>query len=90
MSCCCFDGDLNVIEILDGDAALVEVYDGELSEFVGVENSQVYSGPAEFTPSADAQTIHTAGLLVGEDIIIDPIPSNYGLITWNGSTIKVS
>lgn len=25
-----------------------------------------------------------------QNIVINPIPSNYGLITWNGSVITVS
>lgn len=49
-----------------------------------------YSGEYEFTPSSVAQTIPTANKTLEEDIIINPIPSNYGLITWNGSTLTVS
>ena len=49
-----------------------------------------YTGETDFTPSAEAQTIRTAGLIMDGDITIEPIPSNYGLITWNGSYIRVS
>ena len=49
-----------------------------------------YEGEYEFHPSAAAQTISTEGFLMTHDIVIDPIPSNYGLITWNGSTLMVS
>lgn len=49
-----------------------------------------YTGPTEFAPSQDYQTIDTHDKMMVEDIIIDPIPQNYGLITWNGSTITVS
>ena len=49
-----------------------------------------YTGETDFTPSAEAQTIRTAGLIMDSDIIVEPIPSNYGLITWNGSFIRVS
>lgn len=49
-----------------------------------------YEGEYEFHPSATAQTISTEGFLMTHDIVIDPIPSNYGLITWNGSTLMVS
>ena len=50
----------------------------------------VYEGEIEFTPSAEVQTISTSDKLLQSDITINPIPSNYGLITWNGSTIMVS
>lgn len=49
-----------------------------------------YHGPTTITPSAETQILNTAGLLVTEDLTINPIPSNYGLITWNGSTLTVS
>lgn len=49
-----------------------------------------YDGEYEFNPSSEAQTISTEGFFLSHDIIIDPIPPNYGLITWNGSTLTVS
>ena len=49
-----------------------------------------YDGPYDFTPGLEAQTVHTAGNYMKQDIVIEPIPNNYGLITWNGSTLTVS
>ena len=49
-----------------------------------------YSGSYEVTPSSEAQTLNTAGKLLSFDVVVNPIPSNYGLITWDGSTITVS
>ena len=49
-----------------------------------------YTGSYEVTPSEVAQTLPTAGAGMEQDIVVNPIPSNYGLITWNGSTITVS
>ena len=49
-----------------------------------------YQGQTEFIPSREQQTAPTAGTLVDTDIIIKPIPNNWGLITWNGSTLTVS
>ena len=49
-----------------------------------------YTGAYSVTPSADTQTLLTDGLRMTDNITINPIPSNYGLITWNGSTITVS
>ena len=60
------------------------------AEFDSVIASDQYHGGYEFTPSASEQTIPTAGLVLSDNITINPIPSNYGLITWNGSTITVS
>lgn len=49
-----------------------------------------YEGEIEFIPSAEAQTIHIKNTVAHTDIIIDPIPSNYGLITQVGAGIRVS
>lgn len=49
-----------------------------------------YNGPNTVTPSTVTQTLETEGKLTTENIIIEPIPSNYGLITWNGSLLTVS
>ena len=49
-----------------------------------------YEGSYEITPSAEAQVIPTNGLRMTGDFTIAPIPSNYGLVTWNGSVITVS
>lgn len=49
-----------------------------------------YTGDYEFTPTDATQTIPISGKTASMDIIINPIPSNYGLITWDGSTLTVS
>ena len=51
---------------------------------------ETYDGPYEFTPTQEAQTVPTANKVLLDDIIIHPIPQNYGLITWNGAVITVS
>lgn len=49
-----------------------------------------FQGDYEYTPSGETQTIEIEGLRATRNIIINPIPNNYGLITWNGSTLTVS
>lgn len=49
-----------------------------------------YEGSYEVTPSREAQTLPTSGLLMSQDVVVNPIPPQYGLITYNGSTITVS
>lgn len=63
---------------------------------VGMETSVTasivpkYDGPYSITPSGNVQTLQTAGKLMTEDIKVGKIPSNYGLITWNGGVLTVS
>lgn len=59
-------------------------------DFGTVPTQSDYDGPYEVTPSDQAQTLPTADKVLEGDIVIDPIPSNYGLITWNGTVINVS
>ena len=57
---------------------------------VNLENrTPLYDGAYEATPSQEAQTLLTAGTRLENDIVIHPIPSNYGRIEWNGVTLKV-
>ena len=51
---------------------------------------QPYEGAYTVTPSGSTQTLSTAGMKMTGNVVVNPIPSNYGLITWNGSTITVS
>lgn len=55
-----------------------------------VPQVEEYHGTYEVTPAQTAQVLPTDGLLAVADIVINPIPSNYGLVTWNGSTLTVS
>lgn len=49
-----------------------------------------YTGIYEVTPSAETQTLLTKNYRMTDNVVINPIPSNYGLITWNGATLTVS
>ena len=49
-----------------------------------------YTGSYEFTPTQSTQTAPTANKTLTGNITINPIPSNYGLITWDGATLTVS
>lgn len=49
-----------------------------------------YSGTIDITPTEEAQIVPTSGYMMQADIVVEPIPSNYGLITWDGTTLTVS
>lgn len=78
--------------VLDGELSLNIPMDGESGTVIKVTEHDlpVYTGQTEVTPSEDVQTLQTANRTVLQNIIINPIPSNYGRITWNGSTLTVS
>lgn len=49
-----------------------------------------YDGPYEVTPSSETQVLQTQFLKMAQNVIVNPIPSNYGLVTWNGAVLTVS
>lgn len=51
---------------------------------------KIYDGPTTVTPTRDTQILETIGKALDANITVNPIPSNYGLITWNGSILTVS
>jgi len=82
-------GRLNVIGgTLKGALSGVQSLTGGLSAAAGIV--PLYEGEYDFTPSGEPQTVSIAGLKAAQDIIIEAIPDNYGLITWDGSVITVS
>ena len=80
---------LNAIGCVSAVLAGVQNMSCELSLPKG-KASDPYTGDYDFIPSQELQTIPIAGLKATQNITIEPIPQNYGLITWNGSTITVS
>lgn len=49
----------------------------------------LYDGSMEITPDDYAQVLTTDGKKVVGNIVVNPIPSNYGKISWNGSYLLV-
>lgn len=62
----------------------------EAEPSIVIDRTTVYDGACEWTPTDSVQTIEIANKKALENIKINPIPNNYGLITWNGSTLTVS
>ena len=55
-----------------------------------MSDTDPFEGSYEYTPSEQTQTIPIEDMRATQDIVINPIPSNYGLITYNGVSITVS
>lgn len=78
------------VRVDGGELSLSEtIEDGNVQQFMPIM-PDAYAGQTVVTPTQSEQVLATAGLVVAENIIINPIPSNYGLITWDGSTLTVS
>lgn len=53
-------------------------------------NIPVYDGPATIIPSDREQVLETKDLKLKENIVVEPIPSNYGKIEWDGARLRIS
>lgn len=62
----------------------------DLATITRSEDHDYYEGEVVFTPSDSVQIVATKDLVLSDDITINPIPSNYGRIDWNGSFLTVS
>ena len=52
--------------------------------------TDAFDGPYIVTPNRSTQILNTSGRIMISDVKINPIPSNYGLVTWNGSVLTIS
>lgn len=84
------EGELGLVSRILGDMELEDRIDGELEKVLFVDSRTEYPGPYEVTPTQQTQTLPTTGFIMGHDVVVNPIPQNYGLITWNGSVLTVS
>lgn len=56
----------------------------------GSSDIPLYDGAYFFVPSDHQQVINTKGKMMGENVIIDKVPSNYGLIEYDGFQVRIS
>lgn len=75
--------------MLKGEIARVESINGGLAVGVTVIGGKPYEGSYEITPSTEVQTLDTKDRILAEQLIINPIPSNYGRISYNGLALTV-
>ena len=72
------------------DFSASEDLNATFGETIEVHVADYYEGPYRATPTNADITVPVEGKTMLEDFVVEAIPSNYGLITWNGSTITVS
>ena len=83
------DGITSNIGNISGNLSPPSNISGELSmpTYIDVD---VYTGDTEITPTTERQVLQTYNKTITRNIIINPIPSNYGLVTWDGSRLTIS
>ena len=81
-------GNISTRQTLSGSISSGKTLTGALN--IPVVSPPRYNGGYEFTPSEETQTIPIEDKFAIADIVINSIPDNYGLVTWNGTTLTVS
>lgn len=77
--------------VIDGDISLFLPIDGEIgivTKVVG-QDLPTYADATEVTPSDNEQVLLTADRVLTKNIIVNPIPENYGRLLWSGNTLTV-
>nr|DAD77932.1 MAG TPA: hypothetical protein [Siphoviridae sp. ctHDv29]DAG04278.1 MAG TPA: hypothetical protein [Siphoviridae sp. ctKsH2] len=54
------------------------------------QGGEAYEGDYEITPSEELQTLPTANRMLARNIVVAPIPKNYGRITYSGGGIIIT
>lgn len=85
------DGEISLLSQIEGELSLNAEYDGEIGEVMVVAEHDLppYVGQTVVTPSENPQTLMTADKVVSKNIVINPIPANYGKIVWNGARLRI-
>ena len=81
-------GETNLVHKIDGQLILTTQIDGDAGAYMPIYPAS-YTGATEVTPSEETQTLLTHGLTVVQDIVVNPIPTNYGRITYTAGIITV-
>lgn len=77
--------------VLDGELSLNIPMDGEVGIITKVveHDLPVYAGATVITPSETEQVLATAEKVVTRNIVVNPIPENYGRLLYSGNTLTV-
>lgn len=59
------------------------------AKIISVSDYDQYDGPYVVTPSQEEQILDTTKKTMKENVVIMPIPSNYGKVTWDGATLRI-
>ena len=82
------------LKVQQGGSARLTVSGGEAVRFKVGQSGAIlpptYDGAYEVTPTEEEQILATAQKIMARNVTVAPIPSNYGRITYNGTTITVS
>lgn len=82
------------LKVQENNAVNLKVVSSDIAKFKASEGVPIYpssyTGSYTVTPTQQTQVLQTDHLMMNGNVTVNPIPSNYGLITYNGSVLTVS
>ncbi|MBR4623369.1 MAG: hypothetical protein IKO45_02275 [Clostridia bacterium] len=84
-----FNGDFSNSTVVDSEISILNVLNGEYGTYQRVTSFDVYTGATDITPTQEVQVLQTKDKGLQVNITIQPIPSNYGRISYNGRYMTV-
>jgi len=73
------------ITLLDSESADLEI---DVADYQIYPDE--YEGSYNVVPKTTEQVLKTKGKMMAYDVTVEKIPDCYGLVTWNGSFLRVS
>lgn len=85
------DGEMYLNLQMDGELEMDLQMDGEMGVTTRIReySTPIYDGETEITPSEETQILQTADKTALENIVINPIPANYGRIIYDGAHLRI-
>lgn len=85
------DGEMYLNLQMDGELEMGLQMDGEMGVTTRIReySTPIYDGETEITPSEETQILQTADKTALENIVINPIPANYGRIIYDGAHLRI-
>lgn len=84
--------DVQITEQYEADVSVDGNIEAEADGSIVINKIEAdeFEGAYEYTPTQNTQIIEIAQKKAVQNITINPIPQNYGLITWNGAYLHIS
>lgn len=82
-------GEISLLSVMDGEGEIQLTCDGEEGTIIQYDSHSAYTGEYTITPSSETQVIPIANYIATSNIIVNPVPQNYGLVIWNGSYLTI-
>lgn len=83
--------DVVLIDTPDSGKIIVSTPDeNSVSINTNVVSFPEYTGEYDVIPTRQKRVLNTANKVLGSNVVIEPIPNNYGLVEYNGRYIRIS